>query len=72
MLWSTPSLGADTYIYRIEGSRFRLLAKFRGDRVTVSAGTVTVAFENRGRSQRGEIEDVYRFINGRYKLVRSH
>ena len=72
MLWSTPSIGALTYIYRLDGSHFNFLAKFGGDRVTVGVGTVTVAFENRGRSPRGEIEDVYRFIHGRYKLVRSH
>jgi hypothetical protein len=41
MLWSTPSIGAETYIYRINGSGFSLLAKFRGDRVTVGDGTVT-------------------------------
>ena len=72
MLWSTPSIGAFTYIYRIDGGRFSLLAKFGGDRVKIGVGTVTVAFENRGRSPRGEMEEVYRFINGRYKLVRSH
>jgi len=72
MLWSTPSIGAFTYIYRLHGSRFSPLAKFGGDRVTIGAGGVTVAFENRGRSPRGEIEDVYRFIHGRYRLVRSH
>jgi hypothetical protein len=32
-------------------------------------GTVTVSFENRGRSRHGEIEDVYRFADGRYRLV---
>lgn len=71
MLWSTPSIGAVTYIYRLDGARLMLLAKFGGDRVTIGAGTVTVAFENRGRSPRGEIEDVYRFANGRYKRVSS-
>jgi hypothetical protein len=72
MLWSTPSIGAVTYIYRLDaGAHLNLLAKFGGDRVTIGVGTATVAFENRGRSPRGEIEDVYRFLNGRYKLVRS-
>ena len=72
MLWSTPSIGAVTYIYRLDaGAHLNLLAKFGGDRVTIGVGTVTVAFENRGRSPRGEIEDVYRFLDGRYKLVRS-
>jgi len=71
MLWSTPSIGAATYIYRLGGVHLNLLAKFGGDRVTIGVGTVTVAFENRGRSPRGEIEDVYRFLDGRYKLVRS-
>jgi hypothetical protein len=71
MLWSTPSIGAFTYIYRLRGGHFDPLARFGGDRVRLAVGTVTVAFENRGRSPRGEIEDVYRFSNGRYKLVRS-
>jgi hypothetical protein len=72
MLWSTPSIGASTYIYRLNGGHCDLLAKFGGDRVAVGKGIVTVAFENRGRNPRGKIEDVYLFIHGRYKLVRSH
>lgn len=70
MLWTTPAIGAWTYIYRVDGGRFRLLAKFGGDRVTLARGTVTVGFENRGRSAHGELEDIYRFLGGRYKLVR--
>lgn len=70
MLWATPSIGATTYIYRIDGERLRLLAKFGGDKVTVGPGTVTVSFENRGRSAHGEIEDVYRFAHGKYALAR--
>jgi hypothetical protein len=61
-----------TYIYRLDGRHFNFLAKFGGDAVIVGVGIVTVAFENRGRSPRGEIKDVYRFIGGRYKLVRSY
>lgn len=72
MLWATPSIGASTYIYRLDRRRFHLLAKFAGDRVTLGAGTVTVSFENRGRSKEGEIEDLYRFTDGRYKLVKRH
>jgi len=41
----------------------------RGDKVTLGRGTVTVSFENRGRSRHGEIEDVYRFTGGKYTLV---
>jgi hypothetical protein len=37
-----------------------------GDRVTLRRGKVIVGFENRGRSPHGEIEDVYRFVHGRY------
>jgi hypothetical protein len=70
MLWTTPAIGATTWIYRVDGRRFRLLATFRGDRVEVARGTVTVSFENRGRSAHGELEDVYRFLAGRYRLVR--
>jgi hypothetical protein len=69
MLWTTPSIGATTFVYRIEGSSLRLLARFAGDRVSLGRGTVTVSFENRGRSRHGEIEDVYRFADGRYRLV---
>jgi hypothetical protein len=69
-LWATPSIGATTWIYRIAGRRLTPLAHFAGDRVTLGAGTVRVAFENRGRSAHGELEDDYRFENGRYRLVR--
>ena len=69
MLWSDPALGATTYIYRIGGEHLQLLATFGGDRVTLRRGTVTISFENRGRSAHGEIEDVYRFSGGKYTLV---
>jgi hypothetical protein len=69
-LWTTPAIGAWTYIYRVGRSRFHLLAKFGGDKVTLARGMATVVFENRGRSPRGELEDVYRYIDNRYKLVR--
>ena len=70
MLWTGPALGATTYIYRTGGERLQLLAKFGGDKVTLGRRTVTVSFENRGRSAHGEIEDVYRFTGGKYVLVR--
>jgi hypothetical protein len=63
------STAATASIYRIVGNRFRLLASFRGDRVVIAPGTVTVGFENRGRSPHGEIEDIYRFQHGHYRLV---
>jgi len=69
MLWATPSLGATTYIYRLDRGRLLLLASFGGDKVVLGKGTVTVSFENRGRSPHGEIEDVYRFVHGRYELA---
>lgn len=70
MLWTDPALGATTYIYRIDRGGIALLARFSGDKVTLRRGTVTVSFENRGRSAHGEIEDVYRFSGGAYRLVR--
>jgi hypothetical protein len=70
MLWTTPAIGARTYIYRVRGRRFTLLARFAGDRVTIARGMVTLAYENRGRSSHGELEDVYRFVGGHYRLVR--
>jgi hypothetical protein len=72
MLWATPSLGATTYIYRIDGERLALLATFAGDKVTLGRGTVTVSFENRGRSPHGEIEDVYQWRAGKYRLTSRH
>lgn len=72
MLWATPAIGASTYIYRVDSGRFRLLATFGGDKVRLARGRVTVAFENRGRSAHGEIEDVYRFVGSHYRLVRRH
>ncbi len=70
MLWTTPSIGATTSIYRVADGRFSLLARFGGDKVTLGRGTVTVGFENRGRSTHGELADVYRFVGGRYRLVK--
>ena len=70
MLWTTPAIGAWTYVFRLDRRHFRLLAKFGGDEVTLGRGTVRVGFENRGRSPHGELEDVYRFVGGRYRLVR--
>ena len=70
MLWTTPSIGATTYIYRIGGEHLRLLAKFAGDQVTLRRGTAIVSYENRARSPHGELEDVYRFSRGKYRLVR--
>ena len=70
MLWTTPSIGASAYVYRVDGGQFRLLARFAGDKVTLRQGTAIVGFENRGRSPRGEIEDVYRFVGGHYRLIR--
>jgi hypothetical protein len=69
MLWATASLGARTTIYRVGGNRFQRLASFGGDEVRLGRGTVTVSFENRGRSPRGETRDVYRFDGTRYRLV---
>jgi hypothetical protein len=70
MLWTTPSIGATTYLYRVDGGAFQRLAAFGGDSVTLGPGTVKVGFENRGRSPHGELEDLYRFEAGRYRLVR--
>jgi hypothetical protein len=69
MLWTTPSIGATTWIYRTHGGRFRRLARFAGDRVVLGRGIVTVSFENRGRSPHGELEDVYRFDGVHYRLA---
>ena len=70
MLWTTPSIGATAFVYRIDGNRFRLLASFHGDRVVLGRGVVRVSFENRGRSAHGELQDLYRFDGSRYRLVR--
>ena len=67
MLWSTPSIGATTYLYRIVGSRLVRLATFPGDRVTLGRGTVTARFENAGRSPTGTAVVRYRFVHGRYR-----
>jgi hypothetical protein len=70
-LWSTPAIGATAYIYRAASGHLRLLATFQGDSVKLTKGRVVVGFENRGRSPHGELEDLYRFRNGRYRLVRG-
>jgi hypothetical protein len=68
-LWTTPSIGATTYVYRIVGPRLVKLASFPGDTVTLGRGTVTVRFENAGRNPDGKLREVYRFEGGRYRLV---
>ena len=68
-LWTTPSIGATTYVYRIEGPRLVKLASFPGDRVTLGRGTVTARFENAGRNPNGKLREVYRFEGGGYRLV---
>lgn len=68
-LWNTPAIGATGYIYRVAANRLHLLATFHGDSLKLSSGRAVVGFENRGRSPKGELEDVYRFTNGQYRLV---
>jgi hypothetical protein len=70
MLWTTPAIGATAYIYRVAANRLRLLATIHGDRVNLARGRAVVGFENRGRSAHGELKDTYRFLDGRYRLVR--
>jgi hypothetical protein len=69
MLSTTPSIGATTYIYRVDGSRLVRLASLPGDKVTLGRGTATVQFANAGRSPNGRAREVYRFEGGRYRLV---
>ncbi len=69
MLWATPSIGATTYVYRIEGNRLERLAAIPGDRVTLGHGTVTARFENAGRSPDDRSVDRYVFRSGRYRLA---
>ena len=68
-LWSTPAIGATGYVYRAEADHLRLLATFHGDSLRLSRGQAVVGFENRGRGSHGELQDVYRFVDGRYRLV---
>ena len=72
MLLATPSLGGTASIYRIGRERFRKVASFNGDRVVSRRGVVRVSFDNRGRSPRGELVDIYRFSQGRYRLAAWH
>jgi hypothetical protein len=69
MLWTTPSIGATTYVYRIDGPRLEKLGSFPGDKVTLARGTVTTSFENAGRDPNGKLRERYRFEGGRYRLV---
>ena len=69
MLWLTPAIGARTYVYRVGGDHFQLVATFGGATVTLRRGVAIVGYQNRGRSPHGEIEDVYRFVDGHYRLV---
>ena len=66
----TPSIGAQTFLYRVDGGRFRRLGVFWGDRVTLGRGTVTARWENRGRSPDGKsLRYVYRWAGDRYRLA---
>lgn len=69
LLWTTPAIGATAYVFRVGGNHLHPLATFGGDRVTLSAGRAVVSFENRGRSPHGEVKNVYRFVDGRYRLA---
>ena len=69
MLWTTPSIGATTYVYRIDGSRLVKLGSFPGDKITLGRGTITASFENAGRNPDGKIREIYRFAGDRYRLV---
>jgi hypothetical protein len=68
-LWTTPSIGARTMIFRLRAERLQRLAVIPGDRVALGRGIATVIWENRGRSPRGEITDTYRFDGRTYQLV---
>jgi hypothetical protein len=72
MLWTTPSIGAMTYLYRIHGRRIVPLAQFAGDDVVLGPGSATVTYENSGRSPHGELKDIYSFQNDRYRLVATN
>jgi hypothetical protein len=69
MLWTTPSIGARTYVYRIEGPRLVKLGSFAGDKVAIGHGTITATFENAGRDRNGKLRETYRFEGGRYRVV---
>lgn len=71
LLWATPAIGATAYIYRVAANQLHLLATFHGDSLKLSLGRAVVGFENRGRSPHGELDDVYRFSRGRYRLAKQ-
>jgi hypothetical protein len=71
MLWTTPSIGATTYIYRIDGTKLVRLAAVPGDKVSLGRGTITARFENAGRNPDGKVREAYRFENGRYTRLRG-
>ena len=70
MLWTTPSIGATTYVYRVDGERLERVASIPGDKALLRRGTVSITWENAGRSPNGELTDTYRWRGSRYVLER--
>jgi len=69
MLWTTPSLGASAYVYRVTEGRLELLRRFAGDGFTLEKGKVVATFENRQRSPNGHLTMTYVYAHGNYHLV---
>jgi hypothetical protein len=68
----TASIGEEAQVYRLREGRFRLIHVFGADRIRPAAGGGFVLTRiTASRSPRGHVREVWRWRNGRFRLVSS-
>jgi hypothetical protein len=68
----TPSIGEETQVYRLREGRFRLIHVFGADRIRPGAdGAFVLTWINAARSPRAHVREVWRWRDGRFRLVSS-
>jgi hypothetical protein len=68
----TASIGEETQVYRLREGRFRLIHVFGADRIRPGAdGAFVLTWINAARSPRAHVREVWRWRNGRFRLVNS-
>jgi hypothetical protein len=68
----TASIGEEAQVYRLREGRFRLIHVFGADRIRPAAGGgFVLTWITASRSPRGHVREVWRWRNGRFRLVSS-
>ena len=68
----TASIGEEAQVYRLRGGHFRLIHVFGADRIRTGAGGAFVlTWITAARSPRAHVREVWRWRNGRFRLVNS-